>query len=163
MLSDAWKAVTEDTLRNCFRHAGFAIRDEVPSSSDDSASEAHQPSSSADLIEHLRAAGAVPMGVTLEQFANADSEIELCAELTDDEIVRQVLDTDDSGSDSEEPETVLPTSSELTRALMVLSAVYSENVTLADVQADLYGNVAPRRGKLTSFSSRSLNKVTFFA
>ncbi|KAH7976412.1 hypothetical protein HPB52_013154 [Rhipicephalus sanguineus] len=60
--------------------------------------------------------GAVPMEVTLEKFTNAESEIELCAELTDDETVRQVLEDDDSGSDNEKP---------------------SKNVTLADMQADL--------------------------
>ncbi|KAH7971807.1 hypothetical protein HPB52_002822 [Rhipicephalus sanguineus] len=67
--------------------------------------------------------GPVPMEVTLEKFANADSEIELCAELTDDKIVRQVLEDDDSGSDNEEPVTALPTCAELTRALVTLSAV----------------------------------------
>ncbi|KAH7975400.1 hypothetical protein HPB52_001391 [Rhipicephalus sanguineus] len=41
--------------------------------------------------------GAVPTEVTLEKFTNADREIELYAELTDDKIVRKVLKEDDDG------------------------------------------------------------------
>lgn len=80
------------------------------SSSDDSNnSEPKKPALSADITEHLCTIDAVAMVVTLGQFANADDEIELCAELTDNEIVHQMLEEDDWGSNSEKPVTVLPT------------------------------------------------------
>ncbi|KAH7947805.1 hypothetical protein HPB52_016615 [Rhipicephalus sanguineus] len=77
------------------------------------------------------------MEVTLAQFTNGDSETKLCAGLTEVKIVHQVLEDDDSGSHNEQPVTVLPTTYELMQALVVLSAVYSENITITDVQAEL--------------------------
>ncbi|KAH7979816.1 hypothetical protein HPB49_011336 [Dermacentor silvarum] len=74
---------------------------------------------SADVaFDDLRAAGvSIPAGITFEGFADADKDLELCAELTDDEIIRQVTeDSDDSDTENEEPAPTQPTSSELTRA-----------------------------------------------
>ncbi|KAH7942157.1 hypothetical protein HPB49_021269 [Dermacentor silvarum] len=95
---------------------------------------------SADVaFDDLRAAGAsIPAGITLEGFADADKDLELCAELTDDEIIRQVTeDSDDSDTENEEPAPTQPTNSELTRALMTLSSVYSGNMTLTEIEADM--------------------------
>ncbi|KAH7976907.1 hypothetical protein HPB52_021484 [Rhipicephalus sanguineus] len=88
---------------------------------------------SADVaFDDLRAAGvSIPAGITFEGFADADKDLELCAELTDDEIIRQVTeDSDDSDTENEEPAPTQPASLELTRALMTLSSVYSGNMTL---------------------------------
>ncbi|KAH7969862.1 hypothetical protein HPB52_022383 [Rhipicephalus sanguineus] len=78
---------------------------------------------SADVaFDDLRAGGVlIPAEITLESFADADKDLELCAELTDDEIIHQVTeDSDDSDTENEEPAPTQPTSSELTRALMTL-------------------------------------------
>ncbi|KAH7936113.1 hypothetical protein HPB52_018429 [Rhipicephalus sanguineus] len=97
---------------------------------------------SADVaFDDLRAAGvSIPDGITFEGFADADKDLELCAKLTDDDIVRQVTeDSDDSDTENEEPDPTQPTSSELTRALMTLSSVYSGNMTLNEIEADMIG------------------------
>ncbi|KAH7957289.1 hypothetical protein HPB52_017113 [Rhipicephalus sanguineus] len=90
-------------------------------------------------FDDLRAAGvSIPAGITFEGFADADKDLELCAKLTDDEIIRQVTeDSDDSDSENEEPAPTQPTSSELTQALMTLSSVYSGNMTLTEIEADM--------------------------
>ncbi|KAH7957812.1 hypothetical protein HPB52_022777 [Rhipicephalus sanguineus] len=45
----------------------------------------------------------IPADITLEGFADADKDLELCAELTDDEIIHQVTeDSDDSDTENEE-------------------------------------------------------------
>ncbi|KAH7967652.1 hypothetical protein HPB52_001529 [Rhipicephalus sanguineus] len=95
---------------------------------------------SADVaFDDLRAGGVlIPAEITLEGFADADKDLELCAELTDDEIIHQVTeDSDDSDTENEEPAPTQPTSSELTRALMTLSLVYSGNMTLTEIEADI--------------------------
>ncbi|KAH7982015.1 hypothetical protein HPB52_002605 [Rhipicephalus sanguineus] len=54
-------------------------------------------------FDDLRAAGvSIPDRITFEGFADADKDLELCAELTDDEIIRQVTeDSDDSNTENE--------------------------------------------------------------
>ncbi|KAH7981690.1 hypothetical protein HPB52_000715 [Rhipicephalus sanguineus] len=61
---------------------------------------------SADVaFDDLRAGGVLILAeITLEGFADADKDLELCAELTDDEIIHQVTeDSDDSDTENEEP------------------------------------------------------------
>ncbi|KAH7961543.1 hypothetical protein HPB52_010227 [Rhipicephalus sanguineus] len=90
-------------------------------------------------FDDLRAGGVlIPAEITLEDFADADKDLELCAELTDDEIIHQVTeDSDDSDTENEEPAPTQPTSSELTRALITLSLVYIGNMTLTEIEADI--------------------------
>ncbi|KAH7944040.1 hypothetical protein HPB52_014777 [Rhipicephalus sanguineus] len=95
---------------------------------------------SADVaFDDLRAGGVlIPAEITLEGFADADKDLELCPELTDDEIIHQVTeDSDDSDTENEEPAPTQPTNTELTRALMTLSLVYSGNMTLTEIEADI--------------------------
>lgn len=109
---------------------------------------------SADVaFDDLRAAGvSIPAGITFEGFADADKDLELCAELTDDEIIRQVTeDSDDSDTENEEPAPTQPTSSELTRALMTLSSVYSGNMTLTEIEADMIAGKRTVQKKISDF------------
>ncbi|KAH7967697.1 hypothetical protein HPB52_001657 [Rhipicephalus sanguineus] len=46
-------------------------------------------------------------------------------------------DSGDSDTENEEPAPTQPTSSELPRALMTLSSVYSGNMTLTEIEADM--------------------------
>ncbi|KAH8037015.1 hypothetical protein HPB51_008341 [Rhipicephalus microplus] len=89
------------------------------------------------LAYEVSCRGTTPMEAMLEEFARVDDKIEPCAKLTDDEVVLQVLEDGDANSDNEKPETALPARAKLARALMVLSTIYSGNVTLADVKADI--------------------------
>ncbi|KAH7985347.1 hypothetical protein HPB49_026473 [Dermacentor silvarum] len=91
-------------------------------------------------------------GITFEGFADADKDLELCAELTDDEIIRQVTeDSDDSDTENEEPAPTQPTSSELTRALMTLSSVYSGNMTLTEIEADMIAGKRTVQKEISDF------------
>ncbi|KAH7972717.1 hypothetical protein HPB52_015980 [Rhipicephalus sanguineus] len=109
---------------------------------------------SADVaFDNLRAGGVlIPAEITLEGFADADKDLELCAELTDDEIIHQVTeDSDDSDTENEEPAPTQPTSSELTRALMILSLVYSGNMTLTEIEADIIAGKRTVQKKISDF------------
>ncbi|KAH7967810.1 hypothetical protein HPB52_002591 [Rhipicephalus sanguineus] len=109
---------------------------------------------SADVaFDDLRAGGVlIPAEITLEDFADADKDLELCAELTDDEIIHQVTeDSDDSDTENEEPAPTQPTSSELTRALMTLSLVYSGNMTLTEIEADIIAGKRTVQKKISDF------------
>ncbi|KAH7975346.1 hypothetical protein HPB52_000607 [Rhipicephalus sanguineus] len=109
---------------------------------------------SADVaFDDLRTAGvSIPAGITFEGFADADKDLELCAELTDDEIIHQVTeDFDDSDTENEEPAPTQPTSSELMRALMTLSSVYSDNMTLTEIEADMIAGKRTVQKKISNF------------
>ncbi|KAH7967572.1 hypothetical protein HPB52_000135 [Rhipicephalus sanguineus] len=59
ILSDAWKAVTQETVHNCFRHAGFV---NTESGDEDSATDLDPavetpPTAAADILDDLRASG----------------------------------------------------------------------------------------------------------
>ncbi|XP_065282735.2 tigger transposable element-derived protein 4-like [Dermacentor albipictus] len=92
MLADAWKAVTQDTIRNCFRHAGFVLATEEPDLPESNNTIDVCPPMD-DVINDLRSAGvSIPTEITFKQFVDADNELDFCAELTDEEIVRAVKD-----------------------------------------------------------------------
>nr|XP_037273846.1 tigger transposable element-derived protein 4-like [Rhipicephalus microplus] len=94
-----------------------------------------QPATRSELT--LGAAGvSISAGITFEGFADADKDFELCTDLTDYEIIRQVTEDSDD-TENEEPSPTQPTSSKLTRALMTLSSVYSGNMTLTEIEADV--------------------------
>ncbi|XP_049519501.1 tigger transposable element-derived protein 4-like [Dermacentor silvarum] len=75
ILSDAWKAVTVDTIRNCFRHAAFVL-DEDSATGHDPAAELPPDT---NVTDDLRASGVDIPAVTFEQFANFDSAVLPCA------------------------------------------------------------------------------------
>ncbi|KAH7938964.1 hypothetical protein HPB52_002961 [Rhipicephalus sanguineus] len=104
---------------------------------------------SADVgLDDLRAGGVlIPAEITLEGFADADKDLELCAELTDDEIIHQVTeDSDDSDTENKEPAPTQPTNTELT-----LSLVYSGNMTLTEIEADIIAGKRTVRKKISDF------------
>lgn len=137
MLADAWKSMTSTTLRNCFRHAGFVLNGESAALDEDSVVD--QVSESEQLIDDLRTAGVeIPSDVSFSEFACVDSELELCAGLTDEEIIRQVLAESESDDDDDDlPATTQPTQAELMQALATLSSAYSDTTTLAEMRADV--------------------------
>ncbi|KAG0422005.1 hypothetical protein HPB47_002149 [Ixodes persulcatus] len=65
----------------------------------------------------------LPPAVTFDKFTDMDSALDVCADLTDEEIVRQVLEPDsESDSEDDAPAIVRPSNAELTQALMDGSA-----------------------------------------
>ncbi|XP_049520395.1 tigger transposable element-derived protein 4-like [Dermacentor silvarum] len=95
-------------------------------------------SGSEQLIDDLRIAGIeIPSNVSFSEFAGVDSELELCAGLTDEEIIRQVLAESESDDDDDLPATAQLTQAELMQAVATLSSAYGDSTTLAEIQADL--------------------------
>lgn len=103
------------------------------------------PAAASDIFDDLRASGVDVGAATFQDFTNIDSVVLLYAELDDDKIVRQVLETAqvDSDSDDDVPPTPEAPNTDLARALTVLLSAYSDGQTLAEIEADL---VACRRG-----------------
>ncbi|KAH7968752.1 hypothetical protein HPB52_011014 [Rhipicephalus sanguineus] len=111
-----------------------------------------QPSADVAFDDLHAASVSIPAGITFEGFADADKDLELCAELTDDEIIRQVTeDSDDCDTENEEPAPTQPTSSELTRGLMTLSSVYSGTMTLTEIEADMIAGKRTVQKKISDF------------
>ncbi|XP_070385946.1 tigger transposable element-derived protein 4-like [Dermacentor albipictus] len=141
MLADAWKAVAPATLQNCFRHAGFVITDEVSAmEAPDLSPSDVLPTEAENVLQDLRSGGiAIPDTVSFDSFTNADSAVLTCAELDDDEIIRQVCapPDDDSESEDDAPCAPPPSHAELVQAVTVLSAAYSDRTTLSEIEADL--------------------------
>lgn len=67
-----------------------------------------------------------------------DSELKLCAGLTNEEIIREVLVETESDYDPDDsPATAQLTQAELMQAVATLSLAYGNTTTLAEIQADL--------------------------
>ncbi|KAM7291478.1 tigger transposable element-derived protein 4 [Ixodes scapularis] len=131
MLTDAWIAVRPSTIANCFKHAGFCAS--VESLADNASldhQEAEDIAAAADVDESLfadlRDSGMdIPDAATFSAFADLDSNLELCAELTNEEIVRQVLGQPEEDSDSDDDDHhAQPSTADITSALTLLSNVY---------------------------------------
>ncbi|KAH7980367.1 hypothetical protein HPB49_015314 [Dermacentor silvarum] len=91
-------------------------------------------------VPSCSAAGvSIPAGITFEGFADADKDLELCAELTNDEIIRQVTeDSDDSDTENEEPAPTQPTS-------------LDGNMTLTEIEADMIAGKRTVQKKISDF------------
>ncbi|KAG0436684.1 hypothetical protein HPB47_017818 [Ixodes persulcatus] len=89
--------------------------------------------------------------------ASCAPALDVCADLTDEEIARQVLEPDsESDSEDDAPAIVRPSNAELTQALMVLASVFSDRTTLAKMQNDL---IARRRNTAQQTVDRFLEPL----
>ncbi|KAH9370208.1 hypothetical protein HPB48_019357 [Haemaphysalis longicornis] len=102
------------------------------------------PATASDIFDDRRASGVDFGAATFEDFTDIDGAVLPCAELDDDEIVRQVLEPAqvNSVSDHDVPPTPDASNTDLAQARIVLLSGYSDEQTLAEMQADL---VARRR------------------
>nr|XP_037272725.1 tigger transposable element-derived protein 4-like [Rhipicephalus microplus] len=125
MLSDALKSVTQETIYNCFRHAGFITGIEKDSATDQDPVVEGPPTAAADILDDLHASGVDVRAGTFEEFANLDSTILLCAELADDEIVCQVCEPAlaDRDYDDDLPPAPQPSNADLAQAISLLLSV----------------------------------------
>nr|XP_037289103.1 tigger transposable element-derived protein 4-like [Rhipicephalus microplus]XP_037290254.1 tigger transposable element-derived protein 4-like [Rhipicephalus microplus] len=141
MLANAWKSMASTTLRNCFRHTGFVLNRESAALDEDSVAE--HVLGSEQLINDLCTAGVdISSDVLFSEFACVDNDLELCAGLMDEEIIRQVLAESESDEDDDLPATAQLTQAELMQAIATLSSAYSDSATLPEMRAQV---LAPKR------------------
>ncbi|KAH7955453.1 hypothetical protein HPB52_000903 [Rhipicephalus sanguineus] len=141
------------TLCKCFHHTGFVLKGELATLDEDSVVE--HVFESEQLIDDLRIVGVkIPLNVSCSEFVDVDSKLELCAGLTDEEIIRQVLAESES-SYTDSPATAQLTQAELMQAITTLSSAYSDATTLAEIQADL---LARKRSMVQKRNFRSLSQ-----
>ncbi|KAH9364127.1 hypothetical protein HPB48_023005 [Haemaphysalis longicornis] len=159
-LSDAWREVTQETIRDCFRNVRFVVGCEDGASDTVQKPTAEMPPAAvSDICHDLRARGVDVAAATFEDFTNVASAVRPGAELDDDEIICQVPETAQVGSDSDDdvPTTPGAPNSHLARALTIILCACRDEQTLAEIQADI---VAHRRA---FFPAVGPMKVFFFS
>ncbi|KAK8769982.1 hypothetical protein V5799_013553 [Amblyomma americanum] len=97
MITGAWGDVKQATVANCFGKAGLEVaRDECPEALDD---DEYLEDAFRDLSNF---SGTVPPEVTVDDFINADSEVQAVADLADEDIVAGIAGVQDSDSSDNE-------------------------------------------------------------
>ncbi|KAH8034574.1 hypothetical protein HPB51_025772 [Rhipicephalus microplus] len=92
----------------------------------------------------------VPFLTLTDETSRADDDIVSCAEATDDEILRQVVPEPESGSDDDNNDRPQP--SEIANAVTILSSVYGDDVTLAQIRANqIASKRSLRQGSIKDF------------
>lgn len=127
MCHSAWTQVTEKTIVNCFRKAGFTKKADK----------------NKDVEEYVPALAGwenvgLEAGVSFEEFVNLDENVAVCGELTDAEILTEVTTkkTDNSSDEEEErpelAEKPIPTSSEALDHLQELRRYVEGQANVSD-------------------------------
>lgn len=111
MLNKAWNQVTQQTIRNCFRKAGF---NNEKTNVEVATEELNLDIGLSVVTERWRE---VATDVSYNTYVDVDSEVAVCGELTEEEIVQQVTQKHDLSDDEYEgedgvTEEPVPTSSE---------------------------------------------------
>jgi hypothetical protein len=110
LLRKAWASVTQQTIANCFRKAGFTCAADPSSTTD--ATDSPTSDDDFDDEDDLPLSRLLPDGVLFNEYATVDDAVETCDTPSDDEIVRDVITamnpaatTDADNSDDEEDTT----------------------------------------------------------
>lgn len=97
LLSNAWNQVTEATIANSFRHAGFVAPDDAPDSpTQDCGSDSEEE---AALLSSLGSKGVV---VDMDTYVSVDEDVETCRVDTIDSIIEEVLEVCSEGASDDE-------------------------------------------------------------
>ncbi|CAG9566413.1 unnamed protein product [Danaus chrysippus] len=97
MLTTAWARVTADTIKKCFSHAGFGKFSTINTNDEDSDDEM-------DNLPLARLSSAEPTVTDWETYVNIDDQVITTDNLTDNEIIESVLQTQEQEHEDEEHE-----------------------------------------------------------
>ncbi|CAG9558536.1 unnamed protein product [Danaus chrysippus] len=95
MLTTAWARVTADTIKKCFSHAGFGKFSTINTNDEDSD----------DVMDNLplaRLSSAEPTVTDWETYVNIDDQVITTDNLTDNEIIESVLQTQEQEHEEED-------------------------------------------------------------
>lgn len=82
LIREAWDEVSNDTIKNCFRSAGFS---NIP----DSQCEEEQKDDFENIFERIHTLFAIPKEMDARRFLSLDDNVEVVENLTDEDILNQ--------------------------------------------------------------------------
>jgi hypothetical protein len=106
LLREAWNEVTTDTVKNCFRSAGFS---EMPDPQDEEEENVNVMADFGNVFERLRVAFSIPGEVDVSTFLALDDDLEVAGNLTDDDILNQLNDNTSVADDVDKYDELEPT------------------------------------------------------
>lgn len=140
MISEAWEKVTQTTIANCFRHAGFKDLSRSQAEDDDDIPLARliQPTDEddvplAELVTQLQGFTATEQRIEIEEFIGIDDSVAVCALSTEEEILAEAesnnRNTVEENEDQQDPEEQFQatTISEALNAITVLQKFITFN------------------------------------
>lgn len=108
MSHSAWTQVTAKTIANCFRKAGFVKDLDQNEEADEDQVETSESETNWEAVEQAA-------GIPFDEFISLDDNVAVCGELTDEEILADVISrtaadksSDEEGEEEEEPATEQP-------------------------------------------------------
>ena len=126
-IKQAWDAVTEDVIVNCFRHVGFTMS---PPLAAESVDVVQQEQDLGNIFDRLRQFLQIPNDVTFDKYVEVDDNLPIAAGLSDSEILNMVEQLnsgiqedfhDNTGIGiSESEEQVIPTFKDAIQALQTI-------------------------------------------
>lgn len=122
MISEAWEKVSQKTVANCFRHAGFKdLTSLITRTSDDVIDDDEEDNISlAQLAQNLRPALST---TETDEFIDVDQSIAICAPATEDDIVREVQEENENEQEDSEEQFTVPTLIDGLNAVSVLRKI----------------------------------------
>ncbi|GBP51769.1 hypothetical protein EVAR_97047_1 [Eumeta japonica] len=133
MITTAWARVTPDTIKKCFSHAGFGEFSTFNTTDEDSDDEL-------DNLQLARLSSAEATVTDWETYVNIDNQVITTDNLTDNEIIESVLQTQEKEDEEEEEDCNLceiPTTKDALCALTTLKqyCLFGEGQNNLDVEA----------------------------
>ena len=156
-LKSAWAQVTEETITNCFRHAGFKRTNEDTHTT--------PPTPVDDNFDNLftRLSDLVSLDTTAEAYTDIDNEITTTAEMSISDIVADIKAQDDDEQDEPGQELIatpepIPTAAQARDALMVVRRFLDKNgseksITALDTVQDFIDDCTLKTMKQSSIQS----------
>lgn len=132
MIYDSWSRITQQTIFNCYKHAGFSRMDGNCSSKSIDLNSEEENVALSTWVRNMD----LQLSVTeeeLEQYVDIDNNVTTCKDLSDNTIIQDIIAKRNKSDDEDEPEiqdvtvSSTPTVSEALKAANILNKfVYSE-------------------------------------